>query len=318
MARLGIAVLVIAVVAGGIIAWRAPEITAWQWRLRAGHPEYAAGPFELAPGMRWFDDYYVVAPIGAGAIAIGEPRYGQCNFSYLIVGSRRALLFDTGPGLRAIDALVRALTALPVQALPSHLHFDHVGNLARFSDVGLPDLPFLRRQERNGEFRLGYYQYLGMVEGFHRPTIRVTHWIPLSSDIDLGDRRLTLVNVPGHTPESIVLLDRDANRVYAGDFIYPSEIYAFLPGASLRDYIASSDSVAAALNDESTVYGGHGCDRLPKVEVPVLHRSDVAALATALRTAASTPIGTSHGWYPRVFPVNDRMQLLAKYDWMRP
>jgi glyoxylase-like metal-dependent hydrolase (beta-lactamase superfamily II) len=58
------------------------------------------GDLSLAKPLRWFDDYYVVAELGDGAYAIGEPRYGQCNFSYLIVGSDRALLFDTGPGIR--------------------------------------------------------------------------------------------------------------------------------------------------------------------------------------------------------------------------
>ena len=60
------------------------------------------GALSLVPPLRWFDSYYVVADLGEGAYAIGEPRYGQCNFSYLIVGSRRALLFDTGPGIRDI------------------------------------------------------------------------------------------------------------------------------------------------------------------------------------------------------------------------
>ncbi len=32
---------------------------------------------ELAAPLRWFDDYYVVADLGRGAFAIGEPRYGQ-------------------------------------------------------------------------------------------------------------------------------------------------------------------------------------------------------------------------------------------------
>lgn len=308
-----------AVVALGAIGiWRMPEVAAWSWYVRAGRPAMLEDEVSLAAPLRWFDNYYAVAEIGDGAYAIGEPRYGQCNFSYLIVGSERALLFDTGPGIRDITKVVKALTSLPTVALPSHLHFDHIGNLPRFEEVALPDLPALRAQTRDGRFSLGLYQFLGFVEGFKRPTFRVTRWIPSGSNIDLGGHTLELISVPGHTPDSVVLLDRQSNRLFAGDFIYPSNIYAFLPGANLSDYAASAARVAALLNDASTVYGGHGCDRVPTVDLPVLHRTDVAALEKALALAAAGDWRDGTGWYPRDIPVNERMRLLAKYPWMRP
>jgi len=270
----------------------------------------------LAVPLHWFDDYYVVGDMGDGAFAIGEPLYGQCNFSYLIVGAERALLFDTGPGVRNIAPVVSALTALPVEVLPSHLHFDHTGNLHRFDDIALPDLPQLRRQVRDGVFSLGLYQSLGFVEGFKRQPFRVSRWLTPGSTIDLGQRRLLLISVPGHTPESVVLVDRGANRVYAGDFIYPSDIYAFLPGADLSDYAASARRIYGMVNDQTRIYGAHGCDRPPLVDVPTLNKSDVGALAAALAQAAATdgPVGT--GWFPRILPVNGRMTLLATYPWM--
>ena len=314
----GAALLAVAVTAPALLVWRAPEVAAWAWRLRAGRPEMTDGKVTLAGNLRWVDDYYVVEDLGHRAFAIGEPLYGQCNFSYLIAGSRRALLFDSGPGLRNILPVIRALTSVPVMALPSHLHFDHIGNLNRFDEVALPDLPALRQQQRDGVFRLGFYQYLGFVEGFRRPEFRATQWIQPGSDIDLGDRRLTLLSAPGHTPESVVLLDRAANRLFAGDFIYPLDIYAFLPGADLRDYSASAGRVAQLLNNESTVYAGHGCDRLPTVDVPMLNKSDVLALGRALALADSRGFGAGTGWYPRELAVNERMRLLAKYPWMRP
>jgi len=270
----------------------------------------------LVTALRWFDDYYVVADMGQGAFAIGEPLYGQCNFSYLLVGTKRALLFDTGPGVRDISPVVHALTSLPVEALPSHLHFDHTGNLHRFADVALPDLPQLRRQMQGGEFFLGFYQSMGFVEGFKRIPFRVARWLTPGSEIDLGERRLQLVNVPGHTPESVVLFDRGANRVYAGDFIYPSEIYAFLPGANLRDYAASAHRVYDMVNEQTLIYGAHGCDRPLKVDVPTLTRSDVGALASALTLAATAAGPVGEGWFPRILPVNERMTLLATYPWM--
>lgn len=305
----------LAVIVGGI-AWRAPEAAAWLWRARAGTAAMNADKPALEAPLRWFDSYYVVGDLGEGAFAIGEPFYGQCNFSYLIVGSQRALLFDTGPGVRDISPVVSALTSLPVEVLPSHLHFDHTGNLHRFAAVALLNLPALRAQVHEGMFSLGLYQSLGFIEGFKREPFRVAHWLDSGAEIDLGGRRLLLVNLPGHTAESVVLIDRLANQVFAGDFIYPSEIYAFLPGADLGAYAASARKLQAMVNEQTRILGAHGCERQGQVDVPTLGRSDVQALASALEQAAHSngPVGT--GWFPRIMPVNERMILWAKYPWM--
>ena len=66
------------------------------------------------------------------------------------------------------------------------------------------------------------------------------------------------------------------------------------------------------------IYGAHGCDRLPTVDVPTLNRADAAALARALELAGTGARAAGSGWYPRRIPVNARMVLLAKYPWMQP
>jgi glyoxylase-like metal-dependent hydrolase (beta-lactamase superfamily II) len=176
----------------------------------------------------------------------------------------------------------------------------------------------LRRQLHDGRFALGFYQHLGFVEGFARPTFRVSHWIRPGASIDLGDRSLTLYSVPGHTPDSVVLYDGKANRLFAGDFIYPSSIYAYLPGADLQQYASSARRLARLLDERSVIYGAHGCDSLPRVEVPALGRADLVSLEEALQAAAAASGPRGRGWYPREFAVNARMTLLAKYPWMSP
>jgi hypothetical protein len=47
-------------------------------------------------------DWYHIVKIDARTYALSEPKYWQRNVSYLILGSKQALLFDTGPGIYSI------------------------------------------------------------------------------------------------------------------------------------------------------------------------------------------------------------------------
>src|SRR5258705_10155898 len=69
----------------------------------------------------WFE-VYKVAP---GVFAIYEPHQSEETISYLITGSKSALLFDTGMGISDLKKLVGELTRLPIIALNSHTHDDN-------------------------------------------------------------------------------------------------------------------------------------------------------------------------------------------------
>jgi hydroxyacylglutathione hydrolase len=43
------------------------------------------------PKVRWFDDWFAIDEIAPGLFGIGEPKYHQINWNYLIVGQERAL-----------------------------------------------------------------------------------------------------------------------------------------------------------------------------------------------------------------------------------
>jgi hydroxyacylglutathione hydrolase len=190
---------------------------------------------QLAAGAM-VDDYWAVQRLDADTYAIGEPRYYQQNYSYLIVGERRAVLFDAGSGTRDIAPIVASLTKLPVTLVVSHLHFDHLGGVGPYASLAMIDLPQTRSDVSGGRFTPTRYQYLGLVDGRAPPSVTVREWLKPGAEIDLGGRSLRVLSTPGHTPTSVSLYDPAAHRLFAGDYIYPTTLYVFLPGASVAAY----------------------------------------------------------------------------------
>jgi len=221
----------------------------------------SATPWENAA---WFDDWFAVERLDEQTAAIGEPRYWQFPVSYLVQGEDRALLFDSGSGRRDIVPVVDALTDLPVTVTFSHPHFDHVGDHCRFERVAMLDHPTLRSRMRDGYFTpsLGQHLKLG------RPSFQVAEWWAVGDVIDLGGRELEVHHVPGHSPESMALLDRERGQLFLGDYLYNYELYV----DDLDQYLDSSEALLSATEGSETLFGAHGVPRMPYARLEQLNK----------------------------------------------
>ena len=303
----------VALAATGLAAAFAPyvfaELSPWLDR----HVIVDPAPARIARG-RMVDDYFAVEDLGGGTYAIGEPRYYQQNYAYLIVGERRALLFDTGSGTRDISGVVASLTRLPVTAMVSHLHFDHLGGVGPFPHVAMIDLPQTRADVAGGRFRPRRYEYMGQVDGRSAPSVAVAEWVAPGSVIDLGGRSLTVLSTPGHTPTSAALYDPANRRLFIGDYIYPTTLYAFLPGASLSAYHQTAGRLLATLPADTVLWTAHCCRKDEGIAAPWLTMSDLRDLDRAL-SEVETGRARSTGFYPRRYPVNKEMTLATGFRW---
>ena len=128
---------------------------------------------------------------------------------YLILGSERALLIDTVNGMEDLRAIVRSLTDLPVTVVNTHGHCDHIYGNVYFDEAWLhpADLPIAR--EHFAMFR----------EEMDRRGLTPCPFraLEIGQVFDLGGVRLEVVDLQGHTPGSVGLLDRDARLLYSGD-----------------------------------------------------------------------------------------------------
>jgi glyoxylase-like metal-dependent hydrolase (beta-lactamase superfamily II) len=262
---------------------------------------------------RWFDDYFTVTPIDDRTFAIAEPRYAQQNHSYLIAGAERAVLFDAGPGLRDIRAVAESLTQLPITFVPSHFHYDHIGNEITFEHVAVVDLPYLRERASDGRLPLGFGEHLGAAEGIEAPTLEIDEWLAPDSTLDLGERTLRVLYTPGHTEDSISLLDLESGALFSGDFLYPGPLFAFLPNSGMGDYLAGANRVLDAAPAQVKVFGAH---RMAPPGLPELGRGDVEDLRAALAAIRDGEL-EGEGLYPVVYPVSDRVELWAEPSWLQ-
>lgn len=257
------------------------------------------------PNVSWHDDYYTLEWLDSRTVAIGEPLYYQQNINYLIIGDERAVLFDAGSGLRSILPVAEQLTDKPITFIPSHFHYDHLGDGLPFDHIAVADLPHISHRADNGVLALKWHEHLGAAEGYATPTFEIDEWLKPGDELDLGNRKLTVIYTPGHTNDSISLFDPAADFLFSGDFIYQGPLFAFLPNSSLGDYEQGANHILEGTTKETKIYGAH---RIKPPGVPVLRTSDVNDLKAGLANIRNGTLAPS-GIYPAVYPINGWMDL---------
>ncbi|MFS2127635.1 MBL fold metallo-hydrolase [Pseudomonas sp. Pseusp97] len=217
---------------------------------------------------------FVVHKLTEFLYAIGEPNYYQKNYSYLLVGSEQALMFDSGANQKEdITRIARQITDKPLSVLPSHLHFDHLGGLHNFQSIYLVDTPFTARfRGADGLYHVPEPVYLGNIDQMTLAPFKVSRLVKPDEVIDLGGLKLRLLSMPGHTPDEVVLFDEAHNILLSGDHLYPSWLLA----GNLKDYVASLDATLKVINPQTTLYGAHA-DQDPS-KVPAMTYADVVAV----------------------------------------
>jgi len=157
---------------------------------------------------------------------------------YLIEGTDKAMLIDTGTKCEKLDEVVRTITQKPLFVVLTHAHGDHAGNIRYFPEVYL----------HPGDTVLLDKSYKGMIR-----------FTKDGDKFDLGGRVIEVNHMPAHTPGSIVLLDRKAGSCYSGDAFGSGQVWLQLkPLAPMKTYIGSCQKMQKRIVEGiSKIYCGH-------------------------------------------------------------
>lgn len=170
----------------------------------------------------------------------------EAPFMYLLVGSAKAALIDTGdvadPNQMPLASTVMHLlpgdgpTKLPLLVVHTHRHLDHRAGDEQFTHlsnvqvVGF-DIESVRR----------YYNF--------------TDWPNGLAQIDLGDRTVEVISTPGHNETEVSFYDRNTGLFFSGDFLMPARLLV----DNTSSYLGSAQRAAVFVRDRpiSFVLGGH-------------------------------------------------------------
>lgn len=260
------------------------------WCKALPRPEYKTLQ-RVLPNETWFE-VYKVAP---ATFAIYEPHQSEETISYLIVGTKQAVLFDTGMGIASIQKVVRQLTSRPVVVLNSHSHNDHVGDNWEFPFVFGMDTAFARTNAKGSveaaQSEIAPSEICGDLPAkFDPKTYRTKPWhisitIHDGFKVNLGARTVEVIATPGHTPDAVCLIDRENGLLFTGDTYYPGTIWLYRPETDLDAYVASVKKLAALAPSLKMVLGAHN--------IPVADTSVLAELVAAIETVRAGKVAAS-------------------------
>ena len=204
-----------------------------------------------------------VSQIATGIYHIDEWGVASC---YLVEGSERALLIDTGVGLGDMPGLVRTLTKLPVTVAATHAHCDHIGGAGGFGNIYVP-APEARH--RAGQSRAVRRAFLCTEHGLRergavpamlaKRASRAHAALTAGRVFHLGGRTVKVLAAGGHTPGGAYYLCREEGLLFTGDNIC-RDVWLFLPGTCpLEQWVQRAEKTLCLVGQNGLrMYSGHG------------------------------------------------------------
>lgn len=185
------------------------------------------------------DNWFSVSKIDDNTFAINEDKHWEETHCYLLCGVKNALLIDTGLGVANIKKVVDSLTLLPVLVVTTHIHWDHIGGHKYFENIAVHEaekdwlsikfpIP-LQAVKHNLVCKPCDFPLDFSIDSYQLPKISPQQILHDGDCLDLGERKITVIHTPGHSPGHCCFYEPERKYLYSGDLIYSGCLHAFYP-----------------------------------------------------------------------------------------
>lgn len=184
-------------------------------------------------------EWFTVEKIDTDTFAISEYGHWEETHCYLLCGAENAVLIDTGLGIANIKKVTDSLTTLPIVVVTTHVHWDHIGGHKYFDNIAV-------HETEKDWLSVKFPIPLQVVKSnlmckpcdfpphFNVDSYRIFQGMPQrifrnGDSITLGDRKLTVIHTPGHSPGHCCFYEPERKYLFSGDLIYNGCLDAFYP-----------------------------------------------------------------------------------------
>lgn len=211
------------------------------------------------------DSWFTVEQIDSETFVISEYKHWEETHCYLLCGSKRAVLIDTGLGISNIRKIIDGLTKLPVTVVTTHVHWDHIGGHQYFDSIAVHEaekewlsnkFPIPLQVVKHNiickpcDFPLDF-----KIEKYHIFQGIAQILLHDGDCIDLGNRKLIVIHTPGHSPGHCCFYEADRKYLYSGDLIYKGCLDAFYPSTNPQKFWKSVQKIQSL--EISRILPGH-------------------------------------------------------------
>ena len=197
--------------------------------------------------------WFTLDQIDKETYIISEYRHWEETHCYLLIGSERSLLIDTGLGICNIFDFIANLTDKRITAVATHIHWDHIGGHKYFPDfyAHVDELNWL-----SGDFPLTMEQIKGMVidrcelpKGFDVNNYeffqgKPTRVLKDNDVINIGGRSIQIIHTPGHSPGHMCFWEKERGYLFTGDLVYKDTLFAYYPSTDPYSYLKSLERIS--------------------------------------------------------------------------
>jgi glyoxylase-like metal-dependent hydrolase (beta-lactamase superfamily II) len=194
-------------------------------------------------------------PLRAAIVPV-TPFQQNCTLIWSETTQRGAVV-DPGGDLDQIAAAVEATGIAIEKILLTHGHIDHAGGAAELKErLGVP----IEGPHRADLFLLERLPETGRSYGIPGArSVTPDRWLEEGDEVTVADATFSILHCPGHSPGSVVFVNREQRFALVGDVLFRGSIgRTDLPGGQHEALIRSIKDKLLPLGDDVAFICGHG------------------------------------------------------------